>query len=51
MVSAGDHIVADKCVYGSVYTLFDEVLTRLGSKWILLTVLNLSRLRKRKAQY
>jgi methionine-gamma-lyase len=30
MVSAGDHIVADKCVYGSVYTLFDEVLTRFG---------------------
>lgn len=30
MVSAGDHIVADKCVYGCVYSLFAELLARFG---------------------
>lgn len=30
IVSAGDHIVADTCVYGSVYSLFSGILTRFG---------------------
>ena len=30
IVSAGDHIVADRCVYGCVYSLFSGILRRFG---------------------